>query len=735
MKISRYILISILLVTTIAISAYATHMYFILEMPIWSIGILWPVAVGSVFGFIVGLIDFRRRSKNTSLVDAIEQQFILKEISLLSHHNYTLEELLNKAILLIVQASFAKKTAKGGVFLTTKRGGYLQLISHINLDELLSSKCAMKGVEFGECVCGIAAKEQRTIFKECIDDEHSISFDGMEYNVPILHDDKTLGVIVVYLDASYKKSQAEIDFLEAVSNVLSLILRNHSYNQEIIKKDIELKEVQEFGGIGTWKKNIDSGVITASDEVHRIMGYQPNEVELSESFLASTIHPQDRGKLGKAVRKAKGGVPFEISLRQYRKDGSTINVINKCTPTINRDGMVTDISGVVIDVSKLKENEIELAEKQHLVNGILSAVPDSLYLLDIKTAEIVYCNKAMEGVLEQHPTFLENLKKYGIHYFRKNIHPDDLKKYDKMNQALRSGKEMFTLVFRSRALDSTTYRWIEQKMLVFDRTEEGMIRQVLIISKDITNKVHTENRAKRLNVELAKQNKTIKKVNAELDQFVYSVSHDLRAPLTSMLGLVNLSKLKDTNRKDLLGYMSRIGQSAEKLDGFIMDILNYSRNARTAIDTEPINLEEIFMEIIENIKSINNPDIDLDFEADEPIVYIGDKRRISIVLNNIISNAIKYANYSKEERFIKARMKTSDKGCIITIEDNGIGIKKKYLRKIFDMFYRATDKSKGSGLGLYIVHEIVSKLKGEVNITSEEGAGTKVVIKLPHASS
>ena len=302
-----------------------------------------------------------------------------------------------------------------------------------------------------------------------------------------------------------------------------------------------------------------------------------------------------------------------------------------------------------------------------------------------------------------------------------------------MNVALRQGKDLYVLKFRTKGF-AKTYRWIEQKVLVYRRDKNNRVNQILVVSKDIQKQVLAKNRVQKLNNELIGQNATMKKINAELDQFVYSASHDLRAPLASILGLVNLSKL-ETNPNDLKGYMNKIGFSIEKLDGFIQDILNYSKNSRTVIDKTPIKLESLLLEIIDNIKLINNNGIKLKVTSKEDIIYVGDKRRLSIILNNLLSNAYKYADSSKLAQFLKVSVRSSKSGCNFIIEDNGIGINKVYQDKIFDMFYRATEKSNGSGIGLYIVKEVVSKLKGDIKIESKEGIGTKVFLELPHTTN
>lgn len=732
-NIFRHILTGVILTVFFFMGMYFVLVTYILEVPFIGLGLWAPSISGTVLGIISGFLYNQRSNNQTSLLNALEQQRILKEISLLPHQNISVVELLNKTIRFILDVSFAKLQSKGGIFITstTKQ---LVLKSHLNLDKSLVNNCG-KGVRFGDCLCGLAAEKRETIFKNCVDKEHTFKYGGMSdhghYNVPITHENDVLGVIVIYLDVKHKRNSTEIDFLEAVANVLALILKKYSVDQTILMNESVLREVQEFAGIGTWTLNINTGKITASDEVYDIMGYQPQQLSYTEEDFLKSIHPSDINEMKNILVSSKKGKPFEVEMRHFKKDGSIAHIINKCKPKVLENGEINELAGTIIDVSKMRFNEAELKEKQDLVKSILSATPDMLYLVDLDTNSFVYYNAEMEKVLRKNPEFLINYKKKGVKYFGEFVHPEDRGLFASMDNDLRSGKEFTTINYRIKGF-TDEYRWYEQRIFVYNRSKEGRIHQVLIISKDIHEKFLAEENIKELNEKLLVQYKNIKKVNTELDQFVYSVSHDLRAPLSSILGLVNLSK-NDSSEKLLKECMVRIGTSVEKLDSFIQDILNYSRNSRTEVATDSFSIEELINELIANIKLLRDPNIKIILKADENITYVGDRKRISIVLNNIISNACKYADFTKHNRKIKISVRTSKKGCKLSIEDNGIGIKVDSLDKIFDMFYRGTEASEGSGLGLYIVKESITKLNGFIDIKSEEGVGTNISIEIPHS--
>lgn len=227
-------------------------------------------------------------------------------------------------------------------------------------------------------------------------------------------------------------------------------------------------------------------------------------------------------------------------------------------------------------------------------------------------------------------------------------------------------------------------------------------------------------------------NTELQKANKELDKFVYSVSHDLRAPLSSILGIVQLTEDDELNDelKTSLGF---IKQGVLKLDTFIQDILDYSRNTRAEIKQEAIDFKTLLEDVCDNLKYMAGGErkVNVITEITQSEKFISDKSRMMIILNNLLSNGMRYSNPTVESPFVKIQIKSTDVSCNITISDNGIGIKPELQQKVFDMFYRVSEKSVGSGLGLYLVKETVDKLNGTIRLDSIPGVGTSFTITLP----
>lgn len=233
---------------------------------------------------------------------------------------------------------------------------------------------------------------------------------------------------------------------------------------------------------------------------------------------------------------------------------------------------------------------------------------------------------------------------------------------------------------------------------------------------------------------MRKQYEELMKINKELDSFVYSVSHNLRAPLRSVLGLINLARMEDEKRgNNFNDYFSMMEQSIHKLDDTLKEILDYSRNARQDLTIEQIDINQLVNDNLERMQYMPGSSLIVkDIRIDDAVPLFSDKYRLSVVFNNIISNAIKYYDGHKSDPYLRITIAIREDNVHMEFEDNGIGIDPEYLNKVFDMFFRATPNNEGAGLGLYIVQEAVEKLKGTVQIKSELRKGTTFTIDIPN---
>lgn len=230
---------------------------------------------------------------------------------------------------------------------------------------------------------------------------------------------------------------------------------------------------------------------------------------------------------------------------------------------------------------------------------------------------------------------------------------------------------------------------------------------------------------------MRQNNRELMKVNAELDRFVYSASHDLRAPLSSLLGLISIAE-RTKSEEELQQYLKMMKNRIGSMEQFIKEIIDFSRNARMELQIEPVNILKMVREIIENLRFLDGASqMTFQLEIDTTLSAKTDPVRLKMVLSNLLSNAIRYRDRMKKQQMVVISAEEDDETVRILVHDNGVGIEPEHQKRIFEMFYRGSEHSEGSGLGLYIVQETLTKISGKITVESTKGEGSTFNVSLP----
>lgn len=220
--------------------------------------------------------------------------------------------------------------------------------------------------------------------------------------------------------------------------------------------------------------------------------------------------------------------------------------------------------------------------------------------------------------------------------------------------------------------------------------------------------------------------------NRELESFIYQTSHDLKSPLASSKGLVNLA-LNTGNPDQVWDYVRLISKSLDKLDWILITLYEVSVIRKGVVVIKEINIEGIITSLYQNLNHVANYErIKFSITNNLKKPFYSDEILIQTVFRNILENAVKYSQLGIMNPFVEITLSTEGDYNVITVEDNGVGIKEDYAAKIFDPFVRANTDRKGSGLGLYIVKNAVDKLGGKIELVkSEPHVGTVFKIQFP----
>jgi PAS domain S-box-containing protein len=225
----------------------------------------------------------------------------------------------------------------------------------------------------------------------------------------------------------------------------------------------------------------------------------------------------------------------------------------------------------------------------------------------------------------------------------------------------------------------------------------------------------------------------LQRVNLELENFTYHASHDLRAPLTTIMGLANLGA-KETTLEGSRNYFEMIQMRIQHLDTLLKDLVSISYNNKVDVASELFDFKKEIDVLIETLQG-PSAHVRILKSVNQPQLFFTDATRLRTVLRNLFSNSLKYHNPEIANPYLIIRVKVEGTHASLKVQDNGIGIDQSHKAKIFDMFYRATTHSNGSGLGLYIAKSMIEKINGKISVESTLHKGTTFLLTIPNSST
>ncbi len=252
---------------------------------------------------------------------------------------------------------------------------------------------------------------------------------------------------------------------------------------------------------------------------------------------------------------------------------------------------------------------------------------------------------------------------------------------------------------------------------VTNRISNHVIQGMVIILHDVTYRKHKH-------FQLVKENE-------QLDQFIFKTTHDLRSPIHSVIGLLNL--LEHADEQERGKYLQLARNSLAKLESLIDEVNKLYRIDKMAIAHERIDLKDLIEGEIALLKNHPRADaINFEVECKTETELFSDRLRLKTILGNILSNAVKYSDTKKSYSFIRIEAVVNHQSLDIKISDNGIGIAQEHIGSIFDIFFRATSEASGTGLGLHIVKDTIERLNGTIEVESQFGIETQFRVNLPN---
>ncbi|MDZ7843458.1 MAG: PAS domain S-box protein [Anaerolineales bacterium] len=415
----------------------------------------------------------------------------------------------------------------------------------------------------------------------------------------------------------------------------------------------------------------------------------------------------------------------------------------------NSQGKRIGTASLGVDITREEEYRQEL-------ENIFEMSPDMIAVADLNTSTFTKINPVFQEVLGYSPE--ELLSKPWLDF----VHPEDKEPTIKIvEEQLKKGKDVLHFVNRYRT-KSGGYRWLdwiarpdpeegisyniarditEQRQrqeelvqhrqhlekLVASRTEEleGQIEEV--------NSLNAQMAA--LTQDLQETNQGLAMANQELKSFVYSVSHDLRAPLRGISGFAHI--LADRHQDDLneqgKQYLQYIVQASTRMSNLIDDLLRYSRLGKNAVHGQRVDCEQLLSHLLQDlVEDINESGAVITWDKETLPEIFTDRTLLKQIMLNLLDNALTYHQPGTPPR-IQLSCQARESQLIIKVSDQGIGIPPEHQEKIFNIFQRlhSAEDYPGTGVGLALVQKAVKLLEGEVSVSSEPGVGSTFTVKIP----
>ncbi|HUJ76688.1 MAG TPA: PAS domain S-box protein, partial [bacterium] len=524
--------------------------------------------------------------------------------------------------------------------------------------------------------------------------------------------------------------------------VIMEITRRQLSEEQTRRSEANLARAQQIAHLGSWEmdlkgtdqEHIVRGSLSWSDEVYRILGFQPRAfVPTRERFL-ETVHPADRDILQQALLAAVGdGVPYTVEHRIIRPDG-TERVVQEQGELV-RDPETKNpvrLLATIQDITDRKRTETQLQEHQALLEAVFDAIPHGVFVKN-REGQFVTVNRAMA----QHMGV--PVSEFSGRTVWPPTTPDEerlaIEEYDR--QVIATGQGM-TMV-EARTLpdgQKTLVRVIKQPIL----NAQGQITGIVGIAEDISERLAAERRKTELEGQLHQAQKM-----ETIGRLAGGVAHDFNNLLTPILGHAQLALARLSPEHPLYGPLNAIHQAGVRAADLTRRLLAFSR--KQVLDFRLTNLNDEVTTLGHMLKGVIGEDIEVAIALDPELgTTRADPSQVQQILMNLVVNArdampqggkltIKTSNTTLDSAYAREHkgVKPGDY-VVLTVSDTGYGMDPATQAHIFEPFYTTKEQGKGTGLGLSIVEGIVGQHRGHISVQSESGHGTTFTIYLPRVS-
>ncbi|HEY8402545.1 MAG TPA: PAS domain S-box protein [Cytophagaceae bacterium] len=528
--------------------------------------------------------------------------------------------------------------------------------------------------------------------------------------VPIPGDKQPYGVFSIKSKKPGNFSYDLSQFLITVTNFLGTIIEKKNNDERINLSEQSYRDLFNYSSDLIIITDKEGKILDVNQSVLNAYGYNKDEILNQPIEFISDKEKQHFDFNTSCFAKGSSGQTIRCDWYTRGKNGNQVIV----EYIIRRQNYFSDEAVIIQgrDITERKKAEVELRESEEKYYTLLENLNDGVLYTDTSD-KILYANNSFCKMFEYekedligkiaHELLLDDHARETIESKLQNRREGKSEQYE-LELKTKSGKTKWVLINGTPIKDST-----------------GSVTGTLGTHMDITER-------KKAEIELEEKKK-------EMNTFIYKVSHDLKGPLTSVIGLIDIAKDETTDVVSK-NYFDLIDKCTSKLDHTLGDLLELTRIQIGQPQATVINCEQLIKELSEKLQEQEQVE---GFEFKHILLsnelFFSDWNLLSSMLRNIMLNSIRYRKRNISNPFVEVSFDITEDKATIIITDNGTGIDESFQHKVFDMFFRGHPNSTGSGLGLFIAKNAVQKLNGTIHIESTKGEGSKVTIELPNLKS
>ncbi len=462
--------------------------------------------------------------------------------------------------------------------------------------------------------------------------------------------------------------------------------------------------------------------------IERLLGYTREEwLEDAESWR-KRLHPDDRDAvLAEADRTDQTGEPFRMEYRVIAKDARIVWVHDEAVIVERGRGGRSVWQGMLLDITPRKQAEERLREVDTRYRSLVETIPAVTYVDRVDEASTtIYVSpqiRAMLGYTAEEWTGDPSL-------WLRMIHPSERDRVRGANVRHNQSGEPFDQEYKIKAADG---RWVavrDQAAIV--RGDDGQPFFSQGVMTDVTDRKLAEEALRESEQREREAAERLRALDEMKNTFLAAVSHELRSPLTSILGLavtMEHQDLPDADRRDLL---DRLASNARKLDGLLRDLLDIDRLSRGIVTPQykPTDLGALVRRTVENLEVPPNRRVVVD---GPPVTVQADAPKVERIVENLLANAFRHAG---PEATVWVRVRGDDGGALVIVDDDGPGVPRHLQKVIFEPFRQgptASPHSPGTGIGLSLVAMFAELHGGTAWVEDREGGGASFRVFLPEA--